>query len=66
MMHIKNFIKKNILTNTYIELLNKYFMKAPNRKLKYRYTDTTCIVNKNGKDKVKYNGHKKRNVMLLV
>ena len=28
----------------------------------YRHKDSTCIVNKNGSDKVKYNGYKKRNV----
>ena len=52
--------KRNILKNTYIELLNLYFKKSPNRKLLYRHRDTTFIVNKNGHDKVEYNGYKKR------
>ena len=54
--------KRNILKNSYIELLKMYFKKSPNRKLMYRFTDTTCFVNKNGKTKVKYNGYKKRKV----
>ena len=54
--------KRDILKNSYIELLKLYFIKGPNRKLMYRFTDTTCIVNKNGSDKVRYNGHKKRKV----
>ena len=49
-----------ILKNTYIDLLKKYFKKASNRKLKYQYTDTTIIPNKYGSDLVKYNGYKKR------
>ena len=52
--------KRKILKNTYIELLKLYFEKGPNRKLLYRHRDTTFIVNKNGHDKVQYNGHKKR------
>lgn len=58
----QNFCKRGIMKNTYIELLNMYFKKGPNRKLMYRHKDSTCIVNKNGSDKVKYNGYKKRKV----
>lgn len=54
--------KRNILKDTYIDLLKTYFYKNPASKLKYRFTDTTCIINKNGSEKVKYNGHKKRKV----
>ena len=49
---------KNV-KNTYIELLNLYIKKQPNKKLKYLYTCTTCIKNKYGSELVKYNGHKK-------
>jgi hypothetical protein len=52
--------KRKILKNTYIELLKLYFEKGPNRKLLYRHRDTTFIVNKNGHNKVEYNGYKKR------
>lgn len=55
-------IKRNILKNTYVELLHFYFKKSPSRKLMYRFKDTTCIVNKNGSDNVKYNKYKKRKV----
>ena len=55
----KRLLYFNILKNTYIELLKKYFKKCPNRKLKYQYTDTTCISNKYGSKLVKYNGYKK-------
>ena len=54
-------LKMNIIKNTYIELLNLYIKKQPNKKLKYLYTDTTCIKNKYGSELVKYNGHKKMN-----
>jgi hypothetical protein len=54
--------KRNIIKNTYIDLLKLYFKKGANRKLLYRHTDTTCIVNKNGSTKVKYNGYKKRKI----
>lgn len=54
--------KLNIIKNTYIQLLTKYLKKSPVRKLKCCYTDTTSCVNKHGRDKVKYNGRKKRNV----
>lgn len=54
--------KRNILKNTYIALLKLYFIKGANRKLLYIHTDTTCIVNKNGSSKVKYNGYKKRKI----
>jgi hypothetical protein len=59
--HFQNLHKRNILKNTYIELLKEYFKKCPNRKLLYRYKDSTYIVNKNGHENVKYNGYKKRN-----
>ena len=58
----QNFQKRGILTQTYIKLLEQYFKKGPNRKLLYRHKDSTCSVNKNGSDKVKYNGYKKRKV----
>lgn len=54
--------KYNVFEGTYIALLNKYIKSCPSKKLKKRYTDTTCIVNKYGSDKVKYFGHKKRKV----
>ncbi len=54
--------KRGIIKGTYVELLKKYFVKTPLRKLKYRYKDSTCIVNKNGVDNVKYNKYKKRKV----
>ena len=57
----KKMLKMNIIKNTYIELLNLYIKKQPNKKLKYLYTDTTCIKNKYGSELVKYNGHKKMN-----
>ena len=59
--HYQNLHKRNILRGTYEELLKEYFKKGANRKLLYRYKDTTYIVNKNGKENVKYNGYKKRN-----
>lgn len=37
-----------------------YFKKQPNKKLKYQYTDTTCISNKLGSQYVAYNGYKKK------
>jgi hypothetical protein len=58
----QNFRKRGILKQTYIKLLEQYFKKGPNRKLLYRHKDSTCSVNKNGSDKVKYNGYKKRKV----
>ena len=60
--HFQLLHKRKILKNTYIELLKEYFKKGANRKLLYRYKDTTCIVNKNGKEDVEYNGYKKRKV----
>lgn len=54
--------KRGIIKRTYIELLEQYFIKSPNRKLLYRYKDSTCVVNKNGSDNVKYNKYKKRKV----
>jgi len=59
--HFQNLNKRKILRKTYEELLKEYFKKGPNRKLLYRYKDTTYIVNKNGHENVKYNGYKKRN-----
>lgn len=56
----KRLIKLNILKNTYIELLKIYLKKTPNNKLKYQYTDTTCISNKYGSKLVKYNGYKQK------
>jgi hypothetical protein len=58
----QNLQKRNILKKTYIELLEQYFIKGPNRKLLYRYKDSTCVVNKNGSENVKYNKYKKRKV----
>ena len=40
---------------TYVDLLKKYFKKYKNGKLKYIYTDTTFVPNKNGKDLIGYN-----------
>ena len=54
--------KRGILKKTYMELLKIYFEKGPNGKLRYRFKDSTCIVNKCGSDKVAYNKHKKRKV----
>lgn len=45
-----------------MELLRVYFIKGTNGKLRYRFKDSTCIVNKCGSDKVAYNRHKKRKV----
>lgn len=56
----KTLIKFKILKSTYIDLLKLYLKKCPNKKLKYQYTDTTCIPNKYGSDLVKYNGYKKK------
>ena len=56
----KRLLHFNILKNTYIDLLKLYFKKSPNKKLKYQYTDTTCISNKYGSELVKYNGYKKK------
>ena len=53
-------ITRGIIINTYIDLLNKYLKKSPNKKLKCIFTDTTCIVNKYGSEDAKYFGHKKR------
>lgn len=47
--------KNGIFKLTYIDLLKKYFKKHSNGKLKYMYTDTTFVPNKNGKDKIGYN-----------
>jgi len=56
----KRLIKFNILKSTYIDLLRLYLKKSPNKKLKFQYTDTTCISNKYGSELVKYNGYKKK------
>ena len=36
--------------------------REQNGKLRYRFKDSTCVVNKYGSDKVAYNKHKKRKV----
>jgi len=56
----KRLIQFGIFKNTYIDLLRKYFKKGQNKKLKYQYTDTTCVSNKYGSTLVSYNGYKKR------
>jgi len=56
----KRLLHFGILRNTYIDLLHLYLKKQPNRKLKYQYTDTTCISNKYGSKHVAYNGYKKK------
>lgn len=56
----KRLLNFGILRNTYINLLHSYFKKQPNKKLKYQYTDTTCISNKYGSKYVAYNGYKKK------
>jgi hypothetical protein len=56
----KRLLYFNILRNTYIDLLHLYFKKQPNQKLKYQYTDTTCVSNKYGSEFVEYNGYKKK------
>ncbi len=40
--------------------MNVYLKKKPNKKLKYQYTDTTCVSNKYGIKHVAYNGYKKK------
>ncbi len=52
-------LKRNIIKNTYIDLLRQYYKTAPHGKLKLQFTDTTCVKNRYGSDLVKYNGHKK-------
>ncbi len=56
----KRLLKFGVLRNTYIDLLNVYLKKKPNKKLKYQYTDTTCVSNKYGIKHVAYNGYKKK------
>lgn len=57
---------RGIITNTYIQLLNKYIKKGPSNKLRYIYTDTTCIVNKYGSEKASYFPYKKRVVTKIA
>lgn len=57
---------RGIITNTYIELLNKYIKKCPNKKFKYIFTDTTCVVNKYGSEKASYFPYKKRVVTKIA
>lgn len=45
----------NIFKLSYISLLNKYYKKSYNNKLKYISSDTTFIPNKKGKDLIGYN-----------
>ena len=47
-----------LISGTYIDLLHLYFKKCPNKKLKFQYTDTTCVSNKYGSCHVAYNGYK--------
>ena len=54
----KRLLYFGILKNTYIDLLHLYLKKQPNKKLKYQYTDTTCVSNKYGSCHVAYNGYK--------
>ena len=58
----KRLQKFNVFESTYIQLLQKYITKSPNKKLKYRLTDTTNIYNKKCKIHTAYNkkaGNKK-------
>jgi hypothetical protein len=45
----------NIFKISYVSLLNKYYKKTYNNKLKYISTDTSFIPNKKGKDMIGYN-----------
>ena len=56
----KRLLHFGIFRNTYVDLLRLYLKKQPNKKLKYQYTDTTCISNKFGSQYVEYNGYKKK------
>ncbi len=59
----KVFIKLNsynIFKISYVDLLNKYIKKSPNKKLRYISTDTTFIPNKNGQDLKGYNSYYNR------
>lgn len=53
-------IKFDIITSTYRDLLTKYFVRQK-KSLKYRFTDTTTIIAKNGGEKVSYNPYYGRN-----
>jgi len=45
----------NVFKVSYVDLLNKYFKKSSNNKLKYIMTDTSFIPNKKGKTVIGYN-----------
>ena len=55
-------IRFNVFKSTYLELLQLYFKKECNNKLKYCYLDSTSIPNRHGIEFVRYNGHKKKKV----
>ncbi len=60
--HVLFFTKHNIFKNAYSELFNKYTNKNQYSKFKYQSTDTSFILNKNGKQIInrnKYNKNKK-------
>ena len=48
-------------SNTICSYIYFSYCTRIDKKLKYLYTDTTCIKNKYGSELVKYNGHKKMN-----
>ena len=53
----------NIFKNTYIELLNTYIKRKPNKKLSMQYMDSTCITNKYGSECVGRNKYcKNKNI----
>lgn len=47
--------KYKIFEVSYKDLLNKYYMKSSNNKLKFVSSDTTFIPNKKGRDCIAYN-----------
>ena len=51
----KKLIERKIIFNTYKEMLKTYFVRGKNKKLSYRYTDTSFIYSRNGGECVKFN-----------
>lgn len=66
----RKLVKNNIFKMTYLEMLNKYLKRGGlHKKLKYVHTDTTFIINKNGRDKTglnKYYYKKKGNKVSII
>lgn len=50
--HIIFFTRNNIFKDIYDSLFNEYIKNKAHTKLKYQYTDTSFIINKNGKQKL--------------